>query len=102
MDIHPSQIPISQLFDVKDYSEAWKVISEMLTTGFSKEAGFKILMPKDQNLAKKLGYTILNELNKGLKIKQYSHRIRYFVYHHDAEHYAIVIASEEALAKLHL
>jgi len=75
MDMHPSQIPISQLFDVKDYSEAWKVISEMLAMGFGKEAGFKILMPKDQNLAKKLGYTILNELSKGLKMRQYRHKI---------------------------
>ena len=102
MDIHPSQIPISQLFDVKDYSEAWKVINEMLAMDFSRETGFKILMPKDQNLARKLGYTIVNELNKGLRIQQYQHNIRFFVYHHDPEHYAIVIASEEVLAKLHL
>lgn len=102
MDMHPSQIPISQLFDVKDYSEAGKVINEMLKLDFSKETGFKVLMPKDQSLARKLGYTILNELNKGLKMQQYRHRIRYFVYYHDAEHYANVIASEEALAKLHL
>ena len=102
MDIHPSQIPISQLFDVKDYSEVWEVINEMLAMDFSKEKGFKILIPKDQNLAKKLGYTILNELNKGLRVQQYRHNIRYFVYHHDPEHYAIVIASEEALAKLHV
>jgi len=102
MDMHPSQIPISQLFDIKDYSEVWEVINEMLTMDFSKEKGIKILIPKDQNLAKKLGYTILNELNKGLRLRQYKHNIRYFVYHHDPEHYAIVIASEETLAKLHL
>jgi len=99
MDMHPSKIPISKSFDVKDQSDAWKVIGEMLAMDF-KETGFKILMPKDQNLAKKLGYTIVNELNKGLRMQRYSHKIRYFVYHHDPEHYAIVIASEEALAKL--
>jgi hypothetical protein len=102
MDIHPSQIPISQLFDVKDHSEAWKVINEMLAMDFSKETGCKILIPKDQKIARKLGFTIVNELNKGLRIQRYKQNIRYFVYHHDPEHYAIVIASEETLAKLRL
>ncbi len=102
MEIHPSQIPITQLFDIKDYSDVSKVINKMLELGFSKEVGFKILMPKDQNLARKLGYTILNELNKGLRMQQYEHNIRYFVYHQDSDHYAVVIASEEAIAKLNL
>ena len=100
--MHPSQIPISRLFDVKDHSEAWEVIREMLAMDLSKEKGFKILIPKDQSLARKLGYTIVNELNKGLRIRRYQQNIRYFVYHHDPEHYAIVIANEEVLAKLHL
>ena len=102
MDIHPSQIPISKTFDVKDYSEASNVLNDMLTRDFSNELGFKILIPKDQNLAKRIGYTIVNELNKGLRMKRYTHNLRYFVYHHDPVHYAIVIVSEEALAKLHL
>jgi hypothetical protein len=101
MEIHPSKIPVSKSFDVKDQSDAGKVINEMLAIDF-KEAGCRILMPKEQNLAKKLGYIIVNELNKGLRIQRYPHRMRYFVYHHDPEHYAIVIASEEALAKLHV
>lgn len=102
MGIHPSQIPISKTFEVKDYSEASDVLNDMLTRDFSKELGFKILIPKDQNLAKSVGYTIVNELNKGLRMKRYMHNLRYFVYHHDPAHYAIVIVSEEALAKLHL
>ncbi len=101
MDIHPSKIPVSKLFDVKDQSDVGKVINEMLAIDF-KEAGCRILMPKEQNLAKRLGYTIVNELNKGLRMRRYPHNIRYFVYHHDPEHYAIVIASEEILAKLNL
>jgi len=100
VSIHPSQIPIGQLFDVKDYSEAWEVVNEMLAMDF-KETGFKILIPKDENLARKLGYTIVNELNRGLRLKRFKHNVRYFVYHHDPEHYAIVIVSEEVLAKLH-
>ncbi|MFQ5920471.1 MAG: hypothetical protein ACE5JV_00460 [Nitrososphaerales archaeon] len=100
MEIHPSQIPISQFFDVKGYSEAWAVIAKMLSMDFSSETGFKILLPKDKNLAKRIGYTIVNELNRGLRHKGYHHKILYFVYHHDAEHYAIVLASEESVAKL--
>ena len=101
MEIHPSKIPIRRSFDVKDQSEAWKIINEMLAMDF-KEAGCKILMPKEENLARKLGYTIVNELNRALRIQRYPHKIRYFVYHHDPEHYAIVITSEEALARLHV
>ncbi|HLE34495.1 MAG TPA: hypothetical protein VI698_01260 [Nitrososphaerales archaeon] len=100
MDIHPSKIPVSKSFDIKDQSDVGKVISEMLAMDF-KERGFKILMPKEQNLAKRLGYIIVNELNKGLRMQRYPHKIRYFVYHHDPEHYAIVIVSEETFAKLH-
>ena len=99
MDIHPSKIPVSKSFDVKVQSDVGKVINEMLTMDF-KYAGCRILMPKDQNLAKRLGYTIVNELNRGLRMQRYPHKIRYFVYHHDPEHYAIVIVSEETLAKL--
>jgi len=74
----------------------------MLAVRFSKETAFKILIPKDQNLARRLGYIIVNELNKGLRVRQYRHNMRYFVYHNDPEHYAIVIASEEVLAGLHV
>lgn len=99
MDVHPSKIPVGKSFDIKNQSDVGKVINEMLAMDF-KERGFKILMPKEEKLAKRLGYIIVNELNRGLRMQRYPHKIRYFVYHHDPEHYAIVIASEETLAKL--
>lgn len=101
MDVHPSKIPVSKSFDIKDQRDVGKVINEMLAMDF-KERGCRILMPKEQNLAKRLGYVIVNELNRGLRMQRYPHKIRYFVYHHDPEHYAIVIVSEETLAKLHV
>ncbi|MEM2760929.1 MAG: hypothetical protein QXU32_08505 [Nitrososphaerales archaeon] len=101
MDIHPSQIPVSRTFDVSDYSETFIVIREILATNFSNEAGFKVLMPKDRNLARRIGYTMVNELNKGLRLQNYTGNVRYFVYHHDQAHYAIVFVSEESLRKLH-
>jgi len=99
MDVHPSKIPVSKSFDIKNQSDIGKVINEMLAMDFT-ERGFKILMPKEEKLAKRLGYIMVNELNRGLRMQRYPHKIRYFVYHHDPEHYAIVIASEETLAKL--
>lgn len=101
MEIHPSQIPTSHTFSVKDYHDALTVLNEMLAMDFSKESGFKVLMPKDQNLARSIGYTIVNELNKGLRMQRYSGNVKYFVYHHDPEHYAIILVTEEKLSKLH-
>jgi hypothetical protein len=101
MEIHPSQIPTSCTFDVKDYSDTFKVLNEILAMDFKKESGFKILMPKDKNLARRIGYTIVNELNKGLRMQRYTDNVKYFVYHHDTEHYAIILVSQERLAKLH-
>jgi hypothetical protein len=100
MDIHPSQIPVSKIFNVSDYSDVTKVLKEMLALDFAKESALKVLMPKEQKLAKRIGYTIVNELNKGLRMQNYTGNIRYFVYHHDPEHYAIVFVSNEKLAKL--
>ena len=101
MEIHPSQIPTSKTFNVRDFSEVAKVLQEMLSVDFNYESGFKILMPKDQDLAKRIGYTVVNELNKGLRMQNYAGKVRYLVYHYNAEHYAIVLVSEEKLAKLH-
>lgn len=101
MEIHPSQIPTSKIFNIKDFSEVAKVLEDMFSTDFNNESGFKILMPKDQDLAKRIGYIIVNELNKGLRMQNYAGKVRYFVYHYDAEHYAIVLVSEEKLSELH-
>lgn len=100
MEIHPSQIPISRTFSVKDFSDVSKVLNELFVMDFKKELGFKILIPKERKLAKRIGYTIVNELNKGLRMQKYSGNVKYFVYHHDPEHYAIILVSEEKLVNL--
>lgn len=100
MELHPSQIPVSRSYTVKSYEEALKALSEMLSNDFTKENGYKLLMPKNKNLARRIGFTIVSELSRGLKVLGYSGNVRYFVYHHDSEHYAIVLVSEEKLSKL--
>lgn len=100
MEIHPSQVPISRIFDVKGLSDAFGVINEILKLDLNKESGLRILMPKDQKVARRIGYTIVNELNKGLRMQRYVGNLKYFVYHYDSEHYAILLASEQFLSKL--
>ncbi|MFQ5941285.1 MAG: hypothetical protein ACE5KA_06280 [Nitrososphaerales archaeon] len=78
------------------------VLNEILSMDFNKESGFTILMPKKRDLGRKIGYTIVNELNKGLRLQGYLGKVRYFVYHYDPDHYAIILVSEEKLAKLHV
>lgn len=99
MEMHPSRIPVGQLFDIKDFSDASKAMNEMLAVDLQK-TGLKVLLPKEREVARRLGYMIVNELNRGFRNRRYKFGIKYFVYHHDPEHYAVVIAGEEVLAKL--
>ena len=47
MEFHPSKIPISKTFDVKDEKQATEAAHAMVMMGFDKEEkGFKILMSK--------------------------------------------------------
>ena len=52
MDFHPSQIPISKTFVLKDEKDATEAAYEMVNIGFTTEdKGFKVLMPKDNELS---------------------------------------------------
>ena len=61
MEFHPSKIPISKTFDVKDEKQATEAAHEMVMIGFEKEdKGFKVLMSKEnEKIAKRIGYTCL-------------------------------------------
>ena len=102
MEFHPSKIPISKTFDVKDEKQATEVAHEMVMMGFEKEEkGFKVLMPKkDERTAKRIGYTVTTTVTYALRKTNQERDVRYWTYHEDKEHYAIVFVSSKVLEKL--
>jgi len=101
MEFHPSQLPISQTFQVYDEYKAPDIAQQIVKVGFATQKGaFRIIMTKEKGTAKKIGFTILNELNQGLERTKQERDIRYWIYSHDAEHYAMVLISSKILSQL--
>ncbi len=101
MEFHPSQIPISKTFEVNGEGEVPGVASEMIRMGFgSQKGGFRVIMTKDKNAAKKIGFTIMNELNFGLRKAKQERDVRYWIYSHDEGHYAMVLISSKVFSDL--
>ena len=102
MEFHPSKIPISKTFNVKDEKEASDAAHEMVMIGFDKEdKGFKVLMPKkDERTAKRIGYTVTTTVTYALRKTNQERDVRYWTYHEDKEHYAVVFVSSKVLNKL--
>lgn len=103
MDFHPSQIPIVRTFVVKDEKDASNSAAEMVRLGFeNQKGGFKILMPKQEKIAKRIGFTVTTEVNYGLRQTKQDRDLRYWTYHHDDEYYAIVLISDKVFDGLGL
>lgn len=101
MDFHPSQIPAAKTYDVKDEKEAEEVAQEMVKSGFSNQKmGYRVLMPKEQKIAKRVGYIITTGINFGLRQTNQERDLRYWTYHHDKDHYAIVLISSKVFEEL--
>lgn len=100
MDFHPKDLPVSKIFDLKDEKDAIDAVNEMVLIGFEKNSGFKVLLPKEKKLAKRMGYTITTGVTSELRSKNKIRDIRYWTYHHDQDHYAIVLISNKTLEKL--
>ena len=101
MDFHPKDLPIAETFDLKDERDAIEAVEKMADIGFSnRKEGFKILMPKDGKLAKRMGYTITTGVTAALRNKNEIRDIKYWTYHHDKDHYAIVLISNKVLTEL--
>lgn len=101
MDFHPSELPIAKNFDIKDEKDANDAVVEMIKLGFNnRKEGFKVLMPKDTKLAKRIGFTITTGISHGLRQIGQERDVRYWTYHHDKDHYAIVLISSKALELL--
>ena len=101
MEFHPKKLPISKIYDLKDEKDASNAVKDMVNLGFKdRKEGFKVLMPKESKLAKRIGYTITTGVIHGLREKNEIRDIKYLTYHHDEEHYAIVLISNTTLTEL--
>ncbi|MFQ5476465.1 MAG: hypothetical protein ACE5DT_05480 [Nitrosopumilus sp.] len=101
MEFHPKDLPISKTYDLKDEKEASDAVEDMVKLGFeNKKEGVRVLMPKESKLAKRIGYTVTTGVTHGLRQKNEVRDIRYWTYHHDEDHYAIVLISNTTLTEL--
>ncbi len=101
MDFHPKDLPISKTYDLKDEKDALEAVEDMVKLGFkNRKGGFKVLMPKESKLAKRIGYTVTTGVTQGLGKKNEIRDIKYWTYHHDEEHFAIVLISNASLVEL--
>ena len=95
------QIPILKSFNVNDEKEASIAADEMVELGFLNEKkGFKVIMPKAPRLAKRIGYIVTTTVTAGLGKAEQDRNIKYWTYHHDGDHYAIVLVSAHVLDEL--
>lgn len=99
MDFHPKDLPVSKTYELKDENDAINAVNEMVSAGFENN-GYKVLMPKESKMAKRIGYTVTTGVTSGLREKNKIRDIRYWTYHHDQDHYAIVLISNKSLEKL--
>ena len=101
MEFDPSKLPITKIFDLKDEKDAADVAEEIVKLGFeNKKEGYKVLMPKDSKIAKRIGYTVTTGINYWLRKDNKERNIRYWTYHHDETRYAIVFIDSNALEEL--
>ena len=101
MEFHPSQIPTEKIFDIKNEKEAEEAAEEMVNLGFSnKKTGFKVLMPKDEKIAKRIGFAVTANINYGLRKTNQERDLRYWTFHNDKDHYAIVLISAKVFDEL--
>jgi hypothetical protein len=60
-------------------------------------------MPSEsKKTAKRIGYIITTSVTSDLKKADQERDIRYWTYHHDKEHYAIVLVSSKVVEELGL
>ncbi len=101
MEFHPKDLPISKTYDLRDEKDASKAVEDMVKLGFkNRKEGFKVLMPKESKLAKRIGYTVTTGVTQGLRKTNEIRDIKYWTYHHDEDHYAIVLISNTSLTEL--
>ena len=50
--------------------------------------------------SKRIGYTVTTGVTKGLRQKNETRDVKYWTYHHDDEHFAIVLIDNSVLEEL--
>ena len=101
MEFHPKDLPISKTYDLKNEEDAVKAIEDMVLLGFKEtKEGYKVLMPKETKIAKRIGYTGTTGITKGLREKNETRDVKYWTYHQDDEHFAIVLIDNSVLEEL--
>ena len=103
MDFHPSQLPILKTFEVNNELQASDAALEMVKLGFSNQkSAFRVLMVNEKDLAKKIRFLIMNEINFGLRKTKQERDVMYWIYHHDKSRYAMVLISSKVFHELGL
>ncbi len=101
MDFHPKDLPVFKTYDLKNVKDASEAVEDMVNLGFSnRKEGFKVLMPKEEKLAKRIGYSVTTGINYELRKKNEVRDIKYWTYIYDSDHYAIVLISNKVLEEL--
>ena len=101
MEFHPKNLPVTKTYDLKDVKDASDAVEDMVKLGFNnRKEGFRVLMPKESKLAKRIGYTVTTGVTHGLRQKKEIRDIKYWTYHYDENHYAIVLISSKGLTEL--
>lgn len=97
MGFDPRDVPVSRTYDLADVGEAEAAVREMVEAGFAgRSEGFRVLMPKDPGRARRIGYAVTTGITHGLRQKGEPRDVRYWTYHHDDSHYAIVLIAGPA------
>lgn len=101
MSFHPKDLPIFKTYDLKNEGDVPDAVEDMVNLGFNnRKEGFKVLMPKETKLAKRIGYSVTTGINYELRKKKEVRDIKYWTFHHDSEHYAIILISNKILEEL--
>ena len=101
--MHPKDVPVHKTFDVPDVAAAVNAVDQMVEAGFSgQDRGFRVLMPKEKKIAKRIGYTITTGVSTGLRKRGHRRDVKYWTYHHDDTHYGIVLATSSLADRLGL
>ena len=101
MDFHPKDLPILKTYVLKDEKDASDAVKDMVKLGFkNRKEGFKVLMPKESKIAKRIGYAVTTGVTQRLRQKNEIRDIKYWTYHHDEDHFAIVLISNTTLTEL--